>query len=86
MEDKGPAHEKTKRNESERLVGEEGTPLRGEKDRGGREAAGDGSTNRSVKAFLLGNLGNAENWKPRGKSMRERIGKKKRKGFLSGAP
>ena len=34
------------------------------KDRGGREAAGDGATGRSTKAFQFGEIGSAKERKP----------------------
>ena len=37
---------------------------RGEWDRGGCEAAGDGTTNCLVKAFQFGKVGNAKKRKP----------------------
>ena len=46
--DKGPAHEKTGRNES--------TVTR----RGGRGAAGDGTTSRSMKALQFNSVSNAK--------------------------
>ena len=44
---------KVTRRSRERRLGEE------KWDKGGREAAGDGATSRSVKAFEFGNIGNA---------------------------
>ena len=35
-------------------------------ERGGREAAGDGASGRLIKAFQLGNIGNAKKRKPCG--------------------
>ena len=39
---------------------------RGSGIRGGREAAGDGATGRSVEAFRFGDIGNAKERKPSG--------------------
>ena len=62
MEDELPAHKRTWQNKSGYFVGGKRTPQR-KVVKGRREAADDGATARSEKAFQLGNV---EQWKPLG--------------------
>ena len=60
LEDKGPAHKRTERKDSEWLVGELETSSEEKWNTGKPATAGDCATSRSVKAFQFGNVGSSK--------------------------